>query len=256
MIYLALSMCAVLGLLLVLSSPKKVPAKSKVKADPEQHDFDVAIVGAGLSGISSAMELRRNCPNKSFVILEARGALGGTWDFFCYPGIRSDSDMYTLGFSSRIWADPKPIADGPSIRQYIQDTADDYDLNQHIRCNRRVVSAAWDSNTCKWTLTVEHQPDGMEKSTVETITASFLHSTTGYYNYQNPYQPEFPGCEDFEGEVIHPQKWRRDLDYKDKKIVIIGSGATAITLLPSLADKAEHVTMLQRSPTYIVYVQR
>lgn len=205
--------------------------------------FDVLIVGAGLSGIGAGAHLRMNCPDKSFAILEGREAMGGTWDLFKYPGIRSDSDMYTLGYRFRPWTDPKAIADGPAILKYIQDTADDFDLTKEIRYDHRVHQANWSSEDARWTVRTKNG---------DVLTCNFLYLCTGYYDYEEGYTPDFEGVDDFRGKIIHPQKWPEDLDYKGKHVVIIGSGATAVTLLPAMTDKASHVTMLQRSPTYIM----
>jgi len=209
---------------------------------------DVIVVGAGLSGIGGACHLKMNCPNKSFVILEARDASGGTWDLFRYPGVRSDSDMYTLGYRFRPWRDAKAIADGPAILNYIRDTATEFGVDKAIRYKHRVRRASWSSDDARWTVEVETGP---EKSTVQ-LTCNFLYLCTGYYDYDSGYTPEWPGIADFRGTIVHPQKWPEDLDYAGKRIVVIGSGATAITLVPAMAQRAAHVTMLQRSPSYIV----
>lgn len=208
--------------------------------------FDVVIVGAGISGISTAWHLQNRCPTKSYVILERRENIGGTWDLFKYPGIRSDSDMFTLGFRFKPWESAKSIADGQSIWNYINEAADENGIRNHIRTGHRVLSVDWSDADNRWTVDVE--ADGEAKQ----ITASFLSVCSGYYNYDEGYSPEFPGAADFKGQIIHPQHWPEDLDYKGKKIVVIGSGATAVTLIPSLVNEgAGHVTMLQRSPTYI-----
>lgn len=204
-------------------------------------EFDVLIVGAGLSGIGAAAHLQRNCPNERFAILEGREALGGTWDLFRYPGIRSDSDMYTLGYDFKPWTSPKAIADGPSIRDYIHETAAEHDLTRHIRFGHKVTAAAWDSATARWTLTTNHG----------TLTCRFLHMCSGYYNYAEAYRPTWDGEADFKGAIIHPQFWPENLDYSGKRVVVIGSGATAVTLVPVMAQTAAHVTMLQRSPTWM-----
>lgn len=209
---------------------------------------DVLIVGAGLSGIAAGHYLRTRCPNKSIAILEARDAIGGTWDLFRYPGIRSDSDMYTLGFSFRPWTGDKSIADGPDILQYLKDTATEEGLDDKIIYNRKVVASEWSSEKRVWTVSVENT----ETQERLTYTTSFLFMCTGYYDYDEGYTPEFPGRENFEGTFIHPQFWPEDLAFEGKNIVVIGSGATAITLIPNLADKANRVTMLQRSPTYVM----
>lgn len=207
---------------------------------------DVVIVGAGLSGIGAAHHLRTACPDRSFVILEGRQTIGGTWDLFRYPGIRSDSDMYTLGYSFRPWTEAKAIADGPSILRYIRDTARDEGVEDRIRFGHRVVSAAWSTPDAAWTVTAE-TADGPA-----TFTCSFLFLCGGYYSYEGGYTPEFPGMDRFAGRIVHPQAWPADLDYAGKRVVVIGSGATAVTLVPEMARTAGHVTMLQRSPTYIV----
>lgn len=207
---------------------------------------DVLIVGAGLSGIGAAARLRTEHPGKSVAILEARDTLGGTWDLFRYPGIRSDSDMFTFGFKWRHWEGDVALADGPSILSYITDIAREYRVDRLIRYRHRVVSASWDSDTCLWTVEVDH--DG----TPVTLTTNLLWGCGGYYDYDSGYTPEFPGQADFRGPVIHPQHWPEDLDYTGKKVVVIGSGATAVTLVPAMAKDAEHVTMLQRSPTYVL----
>ena len=205
--------------------------------------YDVVIIGAGLSGIGAGYHLKDKCPQVNFAIIEGRSAVGGTWDLFKYPGIRSDSDMYTFGFGFNPWKNPQAIADGPSIVKYINETADKFKIRDHIQFEKRVTSSAWNSADKKWTL---------ELSTDETIDCNFLFTCCGYYNYEHGYEPKFPNSEAFQGIKMHPQKWDTSLDYSDKNIVIIGSGDTAVTLLPELAKKAKHVTMLQRSPTYIM----
>jgi len=208
--------------------------------------LDVVIVGAGISGISTAWHLQDRCPTKSYAILERRDNIGGTWDLFKYPGIRSDSDMFTLGFRFKPWTSAKAIADGASIWNYINEAAAENGIDKHIRTGHRVVSVDWSDADNRWTINIEHA--GEQKQ----ITASFLSVCSGYYNYDEGYSPEFPGAADFAGQIIHPQHWPEGLDYTGKKIVVIGSGATAITLIPSLVNEgAGHVTMLQRSPTYI-----
>jgi monooxygenase len=215
--------------------------------------FDVLIVGAGLSGIGAAHHLQRRCPQKSYAILEGRDAIGGTWDLFRYPGIRSDSDMYTMGYSFRPWTNPKAIADGPSILGYIRDTAQDAGIDRHIRFHHWVARAEWSSDDARWTVEAVHKPPlgGAAEETVR-FTCNFLFMCSGYYRYAAGYTPQFAGTEDFRGRIVHPQKWPADLDCAGKRIVVIGSGATAVTLVPELAKTAAHVTMLQRSPTYIV----
>lgn len=209
--------------------------------------LDVLIVGGGLSGIGAAVHLSRLCPNKSYAVLEARDRTGGTWDLFRYPGIRSDSDMFTLGYDFKPWKEAKAIADGPSILSYIRETAQEHGVEEKIRTNHRVVSAAWSTEDARWTVSVDRLDTG---ETIE-IECNFLHFCAGYYDYDSGYMPEFPGVESFEGTLIHPQKWPEDFDYSGKRVVIIGSGATAITLVPAMAREASHVTMLQRSPSYI-----
>ena len=209
------------------------------------NNFDVVIVGAGISGIGSAYHLMDKCPGKTYTILEGRHALGGTWDLFRYPGIRSDSDMHTLGFNFKPWLQAKAIADGPSIRSYLHETANENDIAKHIRYNHMVKSAQWSSEDAQWTVTVDHA--GEE----DTFTCRFLQMCSGYYNYEQGYTPEFAGLDSFQGTLIHPQHWPEELDYTDKKVVVIGSGATAMTLVPAMSAKAASVTMLQRSPTYV-----
>ena len=213
----------------------------------ENEILDVLIVGAGLSGIGAAVHLTKRCPGKSFAIVEGRERLGGTWDLFRYPGIRSDSDMYTLGFNFKPWTARKAIADAPSILNYLDETVAEYGLGEKIRFNRKVVDASWSSEEALWTVTLAHG-DGAHS----TIKCNFLHMCSGYYDYQQGHDPDFPGKADFAGTIVHPQFWPEDLDYAGKKVVVIGSGATAVTLIPSMAETAAHVTMLQRSPTYIV----
>ncbi|MBL8603048.1 MAG: NAD(P)/FAD-dependent oxidoreductase [Myxococcales bacterium] len=219
-----------------------------MSTDASTKHFDVLIVGAGLSGISAGFHLQRDCPDRSFAILEARETLGGTWSLFKYPGIRSDSDMYTLGYSFRPWTNPKAIADGPSILAYVRDTAEAYGLDKKIRYQRRVESVDWVSEARHWALEVRDTATGA----LERYTCGFLFLCAGYYRYDKGYTPEFAGRERFKGTVIHPQLWPEDFDYSGKKIVVIGSGATAVTLVPALAKKAAEVTMLQRSPTYVL----
>ncbi len=214
---------------------------------PREH-VDVLIVGAGLSGIGAACHLRSESPGKSFAILEARDAIGGTWDLFRYPGIRSDSDMFTLGYSFRPWEDAKAIADGPAILSYIRDAARDHGIDRHIRFHHRVVRAEWSSADARWTVTAERTDT---RETVR-ITCDFLYVNSGYYRYDQGYSPEFRGTERFRGRIVHPQHWPEDLDYAGKRVVVIGSGATAVTLVPAMAARAAHVTMVQRSPSYVV----
>ena len=212
-----------------------------------QH-YDVLIIGAGVSGIGMACHLKRECPGKRFAILERRQSLGGTWDLFRYPGIRSDSDMFTFGYNFRPWTGGKVLADGASIKQYVADTARENDVERNIRYGVAVKTADWSSEEKCWKLTAENEKTGE----AETYTASFLVGCTGYYNYDQGYKPDFPGEKDFKGQVVHPQHWPENLDYSGKKVVVIGSGATAITLVPTMSEKAAHVTMLQRSPTYLM----
>ena len=210
--------------------------------------FDVLIVGAGLSGIGAAWHLQDRCPTKSYAILEGREASGGTWDLFRYPGVRSDSDMYTLGYRFRPWKDAKAIADGPAILDYIRDVASDHGIDGKIRYQHRVVRAAWSTPDAQWAVEVERGPDRVPAR----FTCNFLWMCSGYYRTDSGYLPEFPGIERFNGRIAHPQKWTDDIDYVGKRAVVIGSGATAVTLVPAMADGgATHVTMLQRSPTYM-----
>lgn len=209
---------------------------------------DVLIVGAGLSGIGAGCHLQANCPGKSYAVLESRDRSGGTWDLFRYPGIRSDSDMYTLGYSFRPWTHAKSIADGPSILDYVRQTAADHGVEGKIRFNHRVVRAEWSTADARWTV------EAVRGDTPETVrlSCSFLFMCSGYYRYDEGYTPDFPGTESFAGRIVHPQHWSEDIDYAGKRVVVIGSGATAVTLVPSMAQIAAHVTMLQRSPSYIV----
>ncbi|HMG45904.1 MAG TPA: NAD(P)/FAD-dependent oxidoreductase [Allosphingosinicella sp.] len=211
--------------------------------DPAAEHLDVLIVGAGISGIDAAYHLQKRCPGKSWLILEARDAIGGTWDLFRYPGIRSDSDMYTLGFPFRPWEGEKAIADGAAIRAYVEDTAREFGIYEHIRFGDRVVSAAWSSAEARWTV---------ETGAGARFTCAFLYLGSGYYDYAQGYRPSWPGEEAYRGRIVHPQHWPDDLDCAGTKVVVIGSGATAVTLVPALAQDAAHVTMLQRSPSYIV----
>jgi monooxygenase len=213
-----------------------------------QPDTDILIIGAGLSGIGAAVHLTRRCPGKRYRIYEARDAIGGTWDLFRYPGIRSDSDMHTLGYNFKPWTEAKAIADGPSIRNYVSQTADEYGIRHNICFNTRIVAADWSSDEQAWRVTSENVQTGARKTT----TCRFLFMCGGYYRYDAGYRPEFGNDDAFRGLVIHPQHWPEDLDYSGKRVVVIGSGATAMTLVPAMADRAAHVTMLQRSPTYVV----
>jgi cation diffusion facilitator CzcD-associated flavoprotein CzcO len=215
--------------------------------------FDVLIMGAGLSGISAAHHLQKLCPNKSYIILEQRERIGGTWDLFRYPGVRSDSDMLTMGYSFRPWMSPKAISCGDDICEYITATARDEGIDRHIRFRHQIQRAAWSSREAKWTVNaVRELPGGRDEHV--TLTCNFLFSCAGYYQYSAGYTPEFPDVGCFTGRFVHPQAWPEDLEYGGKRVVIIGSGATAVTLLPAMARTAGHVTMLQRSPTYIVSV--
>ena len=208
--------------------------------------FDVIIVGAGISGVSMAVHLQKNCPNKRYALLEGRDAVGGTWDLFRYPGIRSDSDMHTLGFSFKPWTAAKSIADGPSILSYVNETTSEYGLRDKIRLGHKVRKAKWSSSDARWVLSIE-KSDG---STTE-LSCGFVAMCGGYFNYDEPHDAGFTGMEDYKGEILHPQFWPEDLKYEGKKIVVIGSGATAMTLVPAMADRGAHVTMVQRSPTYV-----
>ena len=221
-------------------------ASAGTTTTPTTH-VDVLIVGAGLSGIGAAHYLQTECPWASYTILEARDAMGGTWDLFRYPGIRSDSDMHTLGYAFRPWDGEKSIADGDSILQYIKDTAAEAGIDRQIRFNHRVTAADWSSADSLWHVTAERVDTGE----VVELTAGFLFSCSGYYRYDHGYLPDFEGMGDFGGTVVHPQHWPEDLDYAGKRVVVIGSGATAVTLVPAMARSAAQVTMLQRSPTYI-----
>jgi cation diffusion facilitator CzcD-associated flavoprotein CzcO len=215
-------------------------------ADAIAEHIDVLIVGAGLSGVDAAYRLKTECPGKSLRILEARDAMGGTWDLFRYPGIRSDSAMYTLGFPFRPWRGAQAIADGPAIRRYIQDTAEQFGIDRLVRFGHRVVGISWSSAEARWTVAVES--GGMATR----MTCDFLYMCSGYYDYARGYTPDFPGADRFAGKIVHPQHWPDDLDHAGKRVVVIGSGATAVTLIPALAKTAAHVTMLQRSPSFIV----
>lgn len=206
--------------------------------------FNVIIVGAGLSGIGAAHHLQKAYPTKTFAILEAREAVGGTWDLFRYPGIRADSDMFTLGYGFHPWREDKVIADGPSIRSYVNATAKEYGIDRRIRFRTHVEAIDFDSRTARWTVTAR-TPEGERK-----FTCNFLWMCSGYYRYSEGYTPDFPGADKFRGQIVHPQKWPENLDYSDKNVVVIGSGATAVTLIPSMADRARHITMLQRSPSW------
>ncbi|HEX2087471.1 MAG TPA: NAD(P)/FAD-dependent oxidoreductase [Solirubrobacteraceae bacterium] len=213
-----------------------------------QQHVDVLIVGAGLSGIAAGYHLQAGAPGRSYAILEARDSLGGTWDLFRYPGIRSDSDMFTLGYPFRPWKAAKAIADGPAILEYVEETAREYGIDRRIRFNHRVVRAEWSSAEQRWTVEAQRTDTG------ETVwlTAGFLFGCTGYYRYDEGYTPELRGGDRFRGRIVHPQQWTDDVDYAGRRVVVIGSGATAVTLVPAMAEDAAHVTMLQRSPSYVV----
>ena len=219
-----------------------------MKMENSQSHFNVVVVGAGISGIGAGYHLQKQCPNKSFVILEGRESFGGTWDLFRYPGIRSDSDMHTMGYRFKPWIDEKFIADGPSILNYLEETIDENNLGNKIRYQHKVLTSSWSSSTSKWTLEVKNLTSGI----TESFTCNFLMMCGGYYNYDEGYSPHFENQEQFNGLIIHPQKWPDNLDYKNKKVVVIGSGATAVTIIPAMADQVEHITMLQRSPTYFM----
>ena len=216
-----------------------------VRENAAEH-VDVLIVGAGLSGVGAARHIQSAFPGRTYAILEARDAIGGTWDLFRYPGVRSDSDMHTLGYRFRPWTQARAIADGPSILSYVRDTAAEAGVDRHIRFGHRVVRAAWSSEDARWAVEAVHAGRPVH------LTTSFLYLCTGYYRYDAGHEPEFPGIDRFGGTVVHPQHWPSGLDYTGKKVVVIGSGATAVTLVPAMAGRAAHVTMLQRSPTYIL----
>ena len=218
--------------------------------DTATDHVDVLIVGAGLSGVGAAVHLTQGQPGLSYAILERRDDLGGTWDLFRYPGVRSDSDMHTLGYRFKPWRSDKVLADGPAIKDYVAETAREHDVTARIRFGHRVTSASWDSNAQRWT--VRYRADGREGA----VTCRYLWGCSGYYSYDEGYSPRFEGAEEFRGQVVHPQFWPEDLEYAGKKVVVIGSGATAVTLVPSMAEEAGHVTMLQRSPTYIMSIPR
>lgn len=209
--------------------------------------LDVVIIGAGISGITATYHLQKYSPGKKFVILERRENIGGTWDLFKYPGIRSDSDMYTFGFNFKPWLGERSITPGDTILSYIKETASEIEMNEKIRFNRKVIETRWSSKKGYWTVTIQHGED------VEIIKTRFIISCAGYYDYDQGYDPGFEGRERFNGDIIHPQFWPENYDYTGKKVVIIGSGATAVTMVPAMTDKAAHVTMLQRSPTYMGY---
>ena len=214
--------------------------------------IDVLIIGAGLSGIGGACHLRRSSPDRSFMILESREASGGTWDLFRYPGIRSDSDMYTFGYGFKPWSDKSSIADGHKILSYIREAAAEYDVEQHIRYQHKVVSASWSSTQSRWLVTAERGDTGEQV----TISCQFIFSCSGYYDYDQGYTPEFAGIDSFKGQVIHAQHWPEQLDYQGKRVVVIGSGATAVTLVPAMSQDTASLVMLQRTPTYIASVPK
>jgi len=213
-------------------------------------DFDIIIIGAGLSGINAAYRVQTELPGYKYTILESRDAIGGTWDLFRYPGIRSDSDLHTFGFPWNPWTHINTIADGPSIKKYIVDCAEKFGIDRNIKFHHKLVTASWSSDSQQWSLEVDSE------SQKKIITAKFIILGTGYYDYNEPLQAVIPGIDNFEGIVIHPQFWPEDLDYTGKRIVVIGSGATAVTLIPNLAEKAAKVTMLQRSPSYVTGDQK
>ncbi len=210
--------------------------------------FDVIIIGAGLSGIGAACHLKRNCPNKTFAMLEGRSNIGGTWDLFKYPGIRSDSDMHTFAYSFKPWTYDKTISDGATIMKYLYETIEEYQLKPHIKLNHWISEVSWNSDEAQWTLVGQ---DSKSKEGIQ-LTCNFLLSCTGYYDYDEGYTPDFKGLEKYKGQFVHPQKWTADIEYENREVIIIGSGATAVTLLPSMAEKTKHITMLQRSPTYMM----
>jgi cation diffusion facilitator CzcD-associated flavoprotein CzcO len=210
--------------------------------------FDVLVIGAGISGIGAGYHLQQNCPGQTYAILEGRADIGGTWDLFRYPGVRSDSDMHTLGYRFKPWNAEKAIADGPSIMEYLRETVAEYGIDEHIRFQHLVAKAEWSSEQARWTVEAHRGDTGEDV----TYTCGYLFMCSGYYSYKGGYSPDFQGRDRFRGTIVHPQKWPEDLDYVDKKVVVIGSGATAMTLIPAMADDVDHITMLQRSPTYVV----
>jgi len=233
------------------TSPRATAQPSDQPSEQLPEHVDVVVVGAGLSGIGAGYRLQTECPEKSYLILEAREAIGGTWDLFRYPGVRSDSDMFTLGYQFKPWREAKSIADGDSILRYVRETAAEFGIDDHVRYRTKVVGADFDTAAALWTLTLDRGGE------TETMTCEFLYSCAGYYDYDQPYAPVFPGIDDFQGQVVHPQFWPEDLDYTGQRVVVIGSGATAVTLVPSMTSgegRAAHVTMLQRTPTWIAAV--
>lgn len=220
---------------------------SSVPGDHIGKHVDVVVVGAGISGIGAGYHLQNRCRDRTFVILEGRPSIGGTWDLFRYPGVRSDSDMHTLGYNFKPWTAEKSIADGPAILEYLKETIEEHDLARHIQFNRRVRKASWLSAEQCWRVEVDHTDSGKSS----TITANFLNMCSGYFSYKQGFTPEFAGIERFKGTIVHPQAWPEDLDYSNKRVVVIGSGATAVTLVPAMAADTAHITMLQRSPTYM-----
>ncbi len=223
-------------------------APETAREDAKAEHLDVLVVGAGLSGIGAGCHLQRRCPGLSYALFEARSTIGGTWDLFRYPGIRSDSDMYTLGYSFRPWVGDKSIADGPSILSYVRDTAREFGVDRRIRFHHRVRKASWSSESARWLIEAERTDTGEPVR----LTCGFLLMCSGYYSYAGGHMPEFAGSDRFRGRIVHPQFWPEDLDYAGKRVVVIGSGATAVTVVPEMAKTAAHVTMLQRSPTYVV----
>ncbi len=222
------------------------PTSSTERGEASEH-FDVLVIGAGLSGVAAGYHLKTKCPDKTFALLEARDTIGGTWDLFRYPGIRSDSDMYTLGYSFRPWKGEKAMADGPSILEYVRETAREHGIDRRVRFGHRVERASWSSEKGLWTVEARRKDGSIAK-----LTCRFLFACSGYYDYESGYCPSFPGTERFRGRIVHPQKWTDDIEWEGKRVVVIGSGATAVTLVPELAKRAAHVTMLQRSPTYVI----
>jgi monooxygenase len=222
---------------------------------PAEH-VDVLIVGAGLSGVGAAAHLQDALPDATWAILEARDGIGGTWDLFRFPGVRSDSDMFTLGYRFRPWTDTRAIADGATIREYLRDTARERGIDRAVRFGHRVVAAEWSSADARWTVTAATSGTPGAAGTPGTVqlTCGFLYLCSGYYRYDRGYAPALPGAERFAGEIVHPQRWPADLQWAGRRVVVVGSGATAVTLVPALAREAAHVTMLQRSPSYVLSV--